>query len=42
MFPQFSGDGYYYWSGDSVLGGAGLDQHGNAVCYYEGKIYVLA
>lgn len=43
MFPQFSGNDYYYWSGDNVIGGAGINGgNGNAVCYYNGKIYILA
>lgn len=42
MFPQFSGSVYYYWSDDNVIGGEGVAGAGNAVCYYKGKIYVLA
>lgn len=42
MFPQFSGSVYYYWRGDNVIDSADLSGDGNAVCYYNGKIYVLA
>ena len=43
MFPQFNGNFYYYWSGRNVIGNQGIDGfNGNSVCYYNGKIYVLA
>lgn len=41
MFPQFSGSVYYYWQGDNVISEA-VSGDGSAVCYYDGKIYVLA
>lgn len=43
MFPQFNGNFYYYWSGANVIGGQGIDGgNGNAVCCYNGNIYILA
>lgn len=42
MFPQFSGNTYYYWgSNDNVING-NISGAGNAVCYYNGKIYILS
>lgn len=42
MFPQFSGSVYYRWLGDNVIGDADLSGYDSAVCYYNGKIYILA